>query len=97
MVKINLNGSHKEPTKSCKLVVLVLSRSLVRWVLTHILEIPLDCGISSTFNVEDLVQFQGSTTMPSNPSVNLSESEPEPKNSIIPKNPIPPEIHACHE
>ena len=42
---------------------------------TYILEILSNWGISPTFNVEDLVQFQGSTSMPSDPFERPSESE----------------------
>ena len=63
----------------------------------YILEIPLDWGISSTFNVEDLVQFQGSISMPSNPFERTSESEPN-LESPPPQNiPIQPNIPARHE
>ena len=54
----------------------------------YILEIPSNWGISPTFNVEDLVQFQGSTSMPSDPFERPSESEPKPDSppsQIIPQ------------
>ena len=63
----------------------------------YILEIPSDWRISSTFNVEDLVQFHGSISMPSNPFERPRESEPK-LESPPPQNiPIQPKIPACHE
>ena len=63
----------------------------------YILEILSDWGISSTFNVEDLVQFQGSISMPSNPFKRPSESEPKPKSPPPQNIPIQPTIHARYE
>ena len=63
----------------------------------YILKIPSDWGISSTFNVEDLVQFQGSISMPSNPFERPSESEPKPESPLPQKIPIPPNVPARHE
>ena len=54
----------------------------------YILDIPSDWDNSPIFNVEDLVQFQGSTIMHSKPFVDPSQSEPELENSIPPNNPI---------
>ena len=58
----------------------------------YILEIPSDWEISSTFNVEDLVQ-----SMPSNPFERSSESEPKPNNPLPPNIPIPPNVPVHHE
>ena len=63
----------------------------------YILEIPSDWGISSTFNIEDLVQFQGSNTMSSNPFVHPSESEPKLDSPQSPNLPISPDLPARHE
>ena len=53
-------------------------------VNAYILEVPNDWETSATFNVEDLVKFQGSNSMPSNPFEYPSESEPKPQNSTTP-------------
>ena len=63
----------------------------------YLLEIPSDWGISPTFNVEDLVQYYGSTSMPSNPFERPSESEPNPESPPSQNIPIQPHIPACHE
>ena len=63
----------------------------------YLLEIPSDWGISPTFNVEDLVQYHGSISMPSNPFERSSESEPNPT-SPPPQNILMlPHIPAHHE
>ena len=63
----------------------------------YLLEIPSDWGISHTFNVEDLVQYHGSTSMPSSPFERPSESEPNPESPSSQNIPIQPNIPACHE
>ena len=63
----------------------------------YILEILSEWGISSTFNIEDLVQYHGSISMPSNPFERSSESEPEPESPPNKNIPIQPNIPARHE
>ena len=63
----------------------------------YLLELPSDWGISPTFNVEDLVQYHGSTSMPSNPFERPSESEPNLKSPPPQNIPMQPHIPAHHE
>ena len=63
----------------------------------YLLEIPPDWGISPTFNVEDLVQYHGSTSMPSNPFERPSDSKPNSESPPSQNIPIQPHIPARHE
>ena len=63
----------------------------------YILEISSNWGISPTFNIEDLVQFQGSMSMTSDPFERSSESEPKPDSPPIQNIPLQPHIPARQE
>ena len=58
-------------------------------------DLSADWGISSTFNVEDLIKFRGSAYIPSDHFERPSVSDPKPTNSTIPNTPVLPNIPTC--
>ena len=63
----------------------------------YILEILSGWEISFTFSIENLIQFQGSISMPSNPFERQSESEPNPESPPSQNILIQPNIPVRHE
>ena len=56
-----------------------------------------DWGICPTFNVQNLVKFRGSISIPSNPFERPSLSDPKPTSSTIPNTPFLPNTPKCEE
>ena len=71
------------------------SFKVLKWIGSnaYVIELSSDSGISSTFNIEDLVAYKGLATIPNNPFI-----EPSPTPTISPDfDTIPPNIPPTHK
>ena len=68
---------------------------VLKWIglNAYVIDLPYDYGISSSFNIEDLVAYKSPTTIPDTP---FDEPLPDPNDAPIPT-PLPLNLSYAHK